>query len=88
VTPVLVAAATMLGSVTDHAGRNGTGVSLTTDRSGVGRERHVLIFDPETGVLLEERAVLLDKVDWLDAEPPTIIGYTTYLTSEITPTIE
>jgi hypothetical protein len=78
----------LVGSVTDHAGRNGTGVSLTIDRSGVGRERHVLIFDPQSSVLLEERDVLLDKVDWLDAEPPTIIGYTTYLTSEITPTIQ
>jgi hypothetical protein len=75
------------GSVADHAGRTGTAVSLTTDRSGVGRERHVLIFDPETSLLLEDRDVLLDKVDWLDAEPPTVIGYTTYLTSEMVPTM-
>jgi hypothetical protein len=74
------------GSVTDHAGRSGTAVSLATDRPGVGRERHVLIFDPDTAVLLEDQDVLLDKVRWLDAEPPTVIGYTTYLTSQIVPT--
>ena len=31
--------------------------------------------------------MILDKVDWLDAEPPVVIGYNTYLTSEIVPTI-
>ena len=32
--------------------------------------------------------MLLDKVDWLDAEPPVVIGYNTYLSSDIVPTIE
>jgi hypothetical protein len=77
----------LIGSVTDRAGRTGTAVSLTGDRSGAGRERRVLIFDPETSVLLAEEDVLLDKVDWLDAEPPLVIGYNTYLISDIVPTI-
>jgi hypothetical protein len=77
----------LIGSVTDRVGRSGTAVSLTGDRSGAGRERRVLIFDPETSVLLAEEDILLDKVDWLDGEPPLVIGYNTYLTSEIVPTI-
>jgi hypothetical protein len=77
----------LTGSLTDRVGRTGTAVSLTGDRSGVGRERRVLIFDPETSALLAEEDVLLDKVDWLDAEPPLVIGYNTYLISEIVPTI-
>lgn len=78
----------LVGTVADRAGRTGTAVALTTDLPGVGRRQDVLIFDPETSLLLEDRDVLLDEVDWLDAEPPTVIGYTTYLTSEVVPTIE
>jgi hypothetical protein len=76
----------LIGSVTDRAGRTGTAVSLTGDRSGAGRVRRVLIFDRETSMLLAEEDILLDKVDWLDGEPPVVIGYNTYLTSEIVPT--
>lgn len=38
-------------------------------------------------MLLAEEDVLLDKVDWLDAESPVVIGYNTYLISDIVPTI-
>jgi hypothetical protein len=77
----------LVGSMTDRAGRTGTAVSMTTDQSSRGLERRVLIFDPQTSSLLAEEDVLLHKVDWLDAEPPLIIGYNTYLVSEIVPTI-
>ena len=77
----------LIGSVTDRVGRTGTAVSLTGNRSSAGRERRILIFDPETSMLLAEEDVLLDQVDWLDGEPPLVIGYNTYLTSEIVPTI-
>ena len=60
---------------------------MTTDQSSRGLERRVLIFDPQTSLLLAEEDVLLHKVDWLDAEPPLVIGYNTYLVSEIVPTI-
>jgi len=39
------------------------------------------------GADLAEEDVLLDKVDWLDADPPLVIGYTTYFVSEMVPTI-
>lgn len=39
-------------------------------------------------MLLAEEGVLLQKVDWLDAEPPLVIGYNTYLISDIVPTIQ
>jgi hypothetical protein len=77
----------LIGSVTDRAGRIGTAVAMTIDGSSRGLERRTLIFDPRTAVLLAEEDVLLDKVDWLDADPPLVIGYTTYLVSDIVPTI-
>lgn len=77
----------LIGPVTDRIGRAGTAVAMTGDGSGAGRERRTLIFDPETSMLLAEEQVLLDKVDWLDAEPPLVIGYNTYLASEIVETI-
>ena len=77
----------LVGSMTDRAGRTGTAVSMTNDQSSRGLEQRVLIFDPQTSSLLAEEDVLLHRVDWLDAEPPLIIGYNTYLTSEIVLTI-
>jgi len=77
----------LVGSMTDRAGRTGTAVAMTNDQSSRDLERRVLIFDPQTSSLLAEEDVLLHKVDWLDAEPPLIIGYNTYLVSDIVPTI-
>ncbi|MHB8959184.1 MAG: CU044_5270 family protein [Candidatus Limnocylindrales bacterium] len=77
----------LIGSVTDRAGRTGTAVAMTSDQSSRGLERRVLIFDPSTSMLLEEQDVLLSKVDWLDANPPTVIGYATYLVSDVVPAI-
>ena len=77
----------LVGAMTDRAGRVGTAVSMTNDQSSRGLERRVLIFDPETSGLLAEEDVLLHKVDWLDADPPLVIGYNTYLVSEIVSTI-
>ena len=76
----------LIGSVTDRAGRSGTAVAMTNSASSRGLERRTLIFDPATAVLLAEKDVLLDKVDWLDADPPLVIGYTTYLVTDIVPT--
>lgn len=77
----------LLGSVTDRAGRTGTAVAMTNSQSSRGLERRTLIFDPQTSMLLGEEDVLLHKVDWLDADPPTVIGYNTYLVSDIVPAI-
>jgi hypothetical protein len=77
----------LIGSMTDRAGRTGTAVSMTNGQSSRGLERRVLIFDPRTSALLAEEDVLLHKVDWLDAEPPLLIGYDTYLVSDVVPAI-
>lgn len=54
--------------MTDPAGRNGTAVARTSDDAGF-LERSELVFDPDTSELLAEREVLLERVDWVDAEP-------------------
>ena len=77
----------LTGSVTDRAGRTGTAVAMTNAESSRGLERRVLIFDPSTSMLLEEQDVLLHQVSWLDATPPILIGYSTYLVSDVVPTI-
>lgn len=73
----------LIGSVKDRAGRTGTGVSMTNAQSSRGLEQRVLIFDPHTAALLAEEDVLLHKVDYLDADPPIVIGYNTYLVSDV-----
>jgi hypothetical protein len=72
----------LVGEVTDPAGRKGIAVARTSDDSGYS-ERDELVFDPETSEMLAERQVLLERVDWLDAEPGTVIGYAVYLESGI-----
>lgn len=73
----------LVGSLRDRAGRTGTAVSMTNAQSSRGLERRVLIFDPRTSALLGEEDVLLHRVDWLDADPPIVIGYNTYLVSDV-----
>lgn len=70
----------LVGEVTDPAGRRGVAVAVTSDYSGA-RTRKELIFDPETSDLLAEQEVLLERVQWLDADPPAVIGYAVYLES-------
>jgi hypothetical protein len=60
---------------------------MTSAQSSRGLERRVLVFDPHTSMLLEEEDVLLARVDWLDSNPPTVIGYATYLVSDVVPAI-
>jgi len=86
-TPELRASLYLIGSATDRAGRTGTAVAMTGNPSSVGLDRHTLIFAPDTSMLLTEETVLLERVDWLDADPPTLIGYNTYLVSDIAATI-
>jgi hypothetical protein len=73
----------LIGSVTDRAGRTGIAVAMTSHLPSRGLERRTLIFDPDTSMLLAEEDVLLEPVDWLDADPPLVIGYNTYLVSDI-----
>jgi hypothetical protein len=75
----------LVGNVTDPAGRNGIGVARTSDDAGF-LERNEVIFDPDTSELLAESQVLLERVDWADADPGTVIGYAVYLSSGVVET--
>lgn len=77
----------LIGRVTDRAGRPGIAVGITSDYTGA-RERKILVFDPRTSALLAERRVLLERVPWLDADPPVVIGDTLYLASGAVDTLE
>ncbi len=72
----------LMGSVSDPAGRPGIGVAATWNASDY-RSRYELIFDPETSEFLGERHILLDRVPWMDAEPPCVVGSAVYLSSGI-----
>jgi hypothetical protein len=72
----------LVGEVTDPAGRPGIAVARTSDDAGF-LERNELVFDPDTSELLAEREVLLERVDWIDADPGTVIGYAVYLNSGV-----
>jgi hypothetical protein len=73
-----------IGKVTDRLGRQGVALAVTTDHWG-GKQRLMLVFDPITSMLLEEQKILLEPVGWLDAKPPVVIGYQTYLESTVVP---
>lgn len=77
----------LIGSMTDRAGRAGIAVAMTSAQPSRGLERRTLIFDPDTSMLLGEEDVLLESVEWLDADPPLVIAYNTYLVSDIVATI-
>lgn len=64
------------------AGRRGVAVAVESDYSGA-RIRHELVFDPNTSEMIAERQVLLERVEWVDADPPTLIGTVVYLDAGI-----
>ena len=72
----------LVGKVTDRAGRPGVAVARTTNNWGA-RQRDIVIFDPTTSRLLAEERVLLERADFVDADPPVIVGYAVYLESAI-----
>ena len=64
----------VLDDVRDAAGR--TGVGIAVDDGGV---RSVLIYDPETGELLGEQSILLERGNHVAAAPGAVIGEAAYL---------
>ncbi|MGH3402392.1 MAG: CU044_5270 family protein [Streptosporangiaceae bacterium] len=66
------------GTTTDRAGRRGIGVSIESDLSGLPT-RYILIFDPDTGQLLDSEQVLTVSAGKLDVPIPSVIAYTVYL---------
>lgn len=69
-----------IGNVVDRAGRPGIALAMTSDYTG-WTVRSTLVFDPSATTLLEEEKTLLKPVPLLDAVPPVVVGYTTYLAS-------
>ena len=72
---------TILEHARDPVGRDGRGIAVTSGYSG-DRERYALVFDPRTAMLLAEETWLLERVPYVDAEPPARIEYTAYLRYE------
>nr|BFE77818.1 hypothetical protein GCM10020093_004190 [Planobispora longispora] len=66
------------GTVTDRAGRAGVAVSLDSDHGGLPN-RHTLIFDGRTGVLLGEERTLTVTAGELDVPVPSVISYTLFM---------
>ena len=80
----LVPGVTLVGTLTDRAGRSGTAVAFT--EAGTRRE---LIFDPETSELLAEREVLVDPTSAeIDATPGTVLGDVAYLERAVVNTLD
>ncbi len=73
---------TVSGRVTDRAGRTGVAVSTVSSYSG-GPERYTLIFNPETGMLLDSEEVFL-TAGALPIKPPAVGGYTVWLATGYT----
>jgi hypothetical protein len=72
----------LLGPVHDRADRPGVAVAMTAAYTGL-KQRHVLIIDERTSALLADENVLLEQAKWMDAKPPFVVGYTTYLEAAV-----
>ena len=68
----------LIGRATDPVGRQGIAVAITSDYSGA-LSRRELIFSPRDAGLLAEREILLERVPWLDADPPMTVSYSVFL---------
>jgi hypothetical protein len=66
------------GATADPSGRPGVAVSMTYSQRGAA-VRASMIFDPETSELLARVEVLLERANWVDAEPGTTFFSMTYL---------
>lgn len=76
----------LLGSTTDHRGRAGVAVAMTSDYGGVNT-RYTMIFDPDDGTLLEEQDLILERAPWSPTPPPFLRSVDTYVGSTTVDTI-
>ncbi len=76
---------TVKGSVTDRAGRPGVAVTTTSTRSGL-RQNYTMIFDPQTGALLDYEEVAL-QAGALKIRVPATISYTVWLRTGRVPSV-
>ena len=80
-----------IDALTDHAGRAGEGFFVeihAKSDAGELNTRLVVIFDADTHALLEEQSIQLNSNPGVDAQPPVMIGWATYLTSATVPNTE
>ena len=73
----------MLGEMADRIGRPGVAVAMTAFPMLPYARQEIVIFDPATSVLLEERTVSL--APYGDTPAPFLWGYATYLETEVVP---
>ena len=76
----------LLGSTTDHRGRAGVAVAMTSDYSGE-KTRNTMIFDPDDGTLLEEQELILERVRRTPTPPPLLSSVATYVESTTVDTV-
>jgi hypothetical protein len=76
----------LLGSTTDHRGRPGVAVAMTSDYGGV-KTRNTMIFDPDDGTLLEEQELILERVRWSPTPPPLLSSVATHVESTTVDTV-
>ena len=67
----------LAGATHDPAGRAGVALNAPVGYSDATRQR--LVIDPQTGRVLAAETVLTKRVDWVDAEPGTVIQSIVYL---------
>ncbi|MGH2700334.1 MAG: CU044_5270 family protein [Actinomycetota bacterium] len=77
----------VLQGVTDPEGRKGIALLRESDDAGY-LHRVELVIDPDTSELLAEQETLLERVEWLDAEPGARIGYAVYLETGIVDSVK
>jgi hypothetical protein len=73
------------GEVPDRAGRPGVAVSIDAPSDG-HQIRTVLIFDPQTGALLESDQILVSEPGRLPLREGAVLAYTTFLDADYTAT--
>jgi len=71
----------LLGEMDDRIGRPGVAVAMTAFPMTPWHRQEIIIFDPATSVLLEERSVGL--APYGDTPAPFLWGYSTYLESAV-----
>ncbi|WP_433184274.1 CU044_5270 family protein [Actinoallomurus sp. CA-150999] len=71
------------GTTTDRAARTGVAVSVEWNGPDIP-QRYTLIFDPNTGRLLDSEQVLTRAVKGWNVKIPAVIGYTVFLKSSFT----
>ena len=69
------------GTMTDRVGRQGVGFSVNTAYSGLP-ERLTLIFDQQSGALLDSEEMLTKTAGALNVQIPAVTAYTTFLQTD------